>query len=216
MDDAPAAAPYTGPDRRSVERFNSASHLVGAGLSVVGLIGLVVRAWDGDALRLASLSIYGASLVLLYLASGLYHGFSPGVWRRRFRRLDHLAIYLLIAGTWTPIALLTLRAEGHALLTLIWALAGVGAIVEFATTRRAPAVALYLGMGWLAATAIRPLLATLTPGGVTWLLGGGVLYTVGALFYILDRRWPAAHGIFHVFCLGGSTSHYVAIWLYVA
>jgi hemolysin III len=199
-----------------VERFNSASHLVGAGLSAVGLAALLVRAWASEPSRLLSLGVYGASLVLLYLASGIYHGLR-GPWRARFRRLDHLAIYLLIAGTYTPIAVLALRSRlGHLLLLAIWMLAVLGAIVEFVTTRRMPSVLLYVGMGWLAASAAGELVAALSRGGMAWLLGGGILYTVGALFYLLDRRWPAAHGVFHVFVLGGSASHFVAIWLYVA
>ncbi len=201
----------------AAERFNSASHLAGALLALAALVALVWRALgSGDRTRLASLAVYGGSLLALYTASTLYHAFQGPV-KAWLRKLDHLAIYLLIAGTYTPFALLKLRDSlGLTLLVVIWSLAALGALIEFLPVTRALSVGLYLAMGWLALGVVRPMAAALDGAGLAWVLAGGLCYTLGTLFYAFDKRWPAAHGVFHVFVLAGSLSHFVAVWGWVA
>lgn len=199
------------------ERFNSASHFAGALLALAALVALVWRAaGSGDRTRLAGLAIYGGSLLALYTASTLYHALEGRV-KLFLRKLDHLAIYLLIAGTYTPFALLKLRDSlGLTLLVVIWALAALGIVIEFLPVTRALSVGLYLAMGWLALGVIRPLALALDGTGLAWVLAGGLCYTLGTVFYAFDKRWPAAHGVFHVFVLAGSVSHFVAVWGWVA
>lgn len=201
----------------AAERFNCWSHGLGALLALAGLVALLARAAGGhDGLKLASLVVYGTSLVLLYSASAGYHALQ-GRAKTVFRKLDHLAIYLLIAGSYTPFGLVTLRdSAGPALLAAVWGLALLGCLLEFWTHRPGLAVGLYLGMGWLALLAIRPLAQALAGPGMTWLVVGGLCYTLGTAFFALDRRYPAAHGVFHVLVMGGSVSHFVAVWAYVA
>lgn len=205
------------PRGRGLERFNSWSHFVGALLALAGLVALVSRALAADdRVKLLSFIVYGGSLVALYVASSLYHALD-GRPKAVFRRLDHLAIYVLIAGTYTPFALLTLRDTlGTTLLAAVWGLAGLGFALEFVSRRRALSVALYLGMGWLALTVLRPLAQALQGHGLAWIVLGGVLYTLGTMFYALGRRHPAAHGVFHVLVLAGSVSHFVAVWVCLA
>ncbi len=201
----------------AAERFNSASHFAGALLALAALVALVWRAaGSGDRTRLAGLAIYGSSLLALYTASTLYHAFEGRV-KLFLRKLDHLAIYLLIAGTYTPFALLKLRDSlGLTLLVVIWVLAALGIVIEFLPVTRALSVGLYLAMGWLALGVIRPLALALDGAGLAWVLAGGLCYTLGTVFYAFDKRWPAAHGVFHVFVLAGSVSHFVAVWGWVA
>jgi len=201
------------------ERFNGISHLVGAVLAFAGLAALVANAArQADAWKIASFSLYGATLFLLYLFSTLYHSLR-GRAKSIFRRLDHLAIYLLIAGTYTPFVLVTLRgALGWSLFGVIWGLAIVGMALEF-LPRKGPRilpVVIYLLMGWLALIALRPLMQALAPAGLAWLVAGGLFYTVGVLFYALDARLRYAHGVWHLFVLAGSISHYFAVLFYVA
>lgn len=200
-----------------VERFNAASHLAGAGLALVALVALVARAaGDGDRLKLAGFVVYGTSLVTLYAASSTYHAVE-GRLKPAFRTLDHVAITFLIAGTYTPFALVTLRGRGGlSLLAAIWALAALGTVTALVPQARRLSLALYLAMGWLALPVMGPLASALRGSGLAWVLLGGIFYTTGAAFYALDRRWPAAHGVFHVLVLAGSASHFVAIWIYVA
>jgi hemolysin III len=207
----------TVPAARRAERFNSWSHFAGALLALAALVALVARALSaGDPARLLSFAVYGASLVALYTASSLYHALQ-GRPKAVFRKLDHLAIYLLIAGTYTPFALLKLRNPlGLTLLAVVWCLAALGCVLEFVSRRRVFSVALYLGMGWLALAVVRPLAQALQGYGLTWVLAGGALYTLGTVFYALDRRFPSAHGVFHVLVLAGSASHFVAVWVYLA
>lgn len=201
------------------ERFNGVSHLVGAALALAGMVVLVVMAArQGDAWKIVSFSLYGATLFMLYGFSTLYHSLR-GRAKAVFRRFDHLAIYLLIAGTYTPFALVTLRGGwGWSLFGVIWGLAVVGMALEFLPRRgaRILPVAIYLLMGWLALIALEPLLQVLPWMGFIWLLLGGLFYTVGVLFYAFDARLRHAHGVWHLFVLGGSLSHYVAIFRYVA
>jgi hemolysin III len=201
------------------ERFNGISHLMGAMLALAGMVTLIVlSARQGDPWKIVSFSLYGASLFLLYVFSTLYHSLR-GRAKAAFRRLDRLAIYLLIAGTYTPFALVTLRGGwGWSLFGTIWGLAVVGMALEFLPRRgaRVLPVVIYLLMGWLALIALKPLLQALPTTGFVWLVLGGLLYTGGVIFYGLDEKLRHAHGVWHLFVLAGSVSHYVAIFFYVA
>ena len=201
------------------ERFNSISHLVGAVLALAGAVVLMVAASrGGDTRRIVSFSIYGATLFLLYLISTLYHGLPTGRAKHVFRVLDHQAIYLLIAGSYTPFTLVTLDGiVGWWLFGAIWGMAVLGLVLDALPLRGARVVPLiiYFVMGWLIVLAINPLLAALPRTGFIWLLTGGLLYTSGIVFYALDRRYPWMHGVWHLFVLAGSISHYVAILVYV-
>jgi hemolysin III len=201
------------------ERFNSISHLVGAALALAGAVVLVVVASrSGDAYRIVSFSVYGATLFLLYLVSTLYHGLPAGREKRVFRVLDHQAIYLLIAGSYTPFTLVSLDGiVGWWMFGAIWGMAVLGLVLDALPRRgaRVLQMIIYFVMGWLIVLAINPLLAALSCAGFIWLLSGGLFYTSGIVFYALDRRHPWMHGIWHLFVLAGSISHYVAILLYV-
>jgi len=200
------------------ERFNAISHLIGAALALIGAVVLVVMAsQNGGTRRLVAFSIYGASLFLLYLISTLYHSL-PGRSKQVFRVLDHQAIYLLIAGSYTPFTLVTLNGVvGWWMFGAIWGMAVLGLVLDALPRRGARVVpfVIYLAMGWLALLALKPLLAALPFEGFLWLLAGGICYTAGVLFYALDRRYPWMHGVWHLFVLAGSISHYVAILVYV-
>lgn len=200
------------------ERFNSISHLVGATLALAGAVVLmVVASQDGDTRRMVSFSIYGASLFLLYLISTLYHGL-PGRAKHVFRILDHQAIYLLIAGSYTPFTLVTLNGVvGWWMFGAIWGLAVLGLVLD-ALPRRGRRVlpfVIYFVMGWMVLLALDPLLAALPRTGFYWLLAGGIFYTSGIVFFALDKHYPWMHGVWHLFVLAGSVSHYVAILFYV-
>jgi len=201
------------------ERFNGISHLIGAVLALAGLVVLVVvAARQGDAWKIVSFSLYGATLFLLYGFSTLYHSLR-GRAKKIFRRLDHLAIYLLIAGTYTPFTLVTLRGVwGWSLFGVVWGLAVVGMVLEYLPRQgaRILPVVIYLGMGWLVLIALRPLLQALPWAGFVWLMAGGLFYTIGVLFYAFDGRLRYAHEVWHLFVLAGSASHYFAILYYVA
>lgn len=200
------------------ERFNAWTHLAGASLTFAGAVLLITQAVQGgDPWRVAGMSIYGATLVLLYSISALYHSLR-GRAKNILRKLDHYGIYLLIAGTYTPFCLVTLRASlGWPLLGAIWGLAMLGMMQEMRQRRgaRILSVAIYVVMGWLALVAVDQLLQALGPDGFAWLVAGGLFYTVGIVFYVIDTRMTHAHGIWHLFVLAGSTSHYIAILNYV-
>lgn len=201
------------------EKFNSITHVVGAALALAGLVVLVAEAArQGDPWKIVSFSVYGATLFMLYGASALYHSLR-GRAKVVFRKLDHLAIYMLIAGTYTPFMLVTLRGGwGWSLFGVIWGLAIFGMVLEFLPRQRTRvlSVAIYFFMGWLVLIAFGPLWAVLPLGGLVWLIAGGLFYTVGAAFYGLDGKLRHAHGIWHLFVLAGSASHYFAILCYVA
>jgi hemolysin III len=201
------------------ERFNSISHLVGAALALAGATVLVVAASRyGDTRRMVSFSIYGATLFLLYLISTLYHGLPPGRAKRVFRVLDHQAIYLLIAGSYTPFTLVVLNGiVGWWMFGAIWGMAVLGLVLDALPPRgaRVLPMVIYLVMGWLIVLALKPLLAVLPHAGFIWLLTGGLFYTSGIMFYALDHRYPWMHEVWHLFVLAGSISHYVAILFYV-
>ena len=200
------------------EVFNSVSHLIGAAAALAGTaLLLVLAAQDGDARKVVAFSVYGASLFLLYLMSTLYHGLG-GRAKAAFRVLDHQAIYLLIAGTYTPFALLTLRGEvGWWLFGAIWSMAVIGMLLDVLQRkgRRIIPLLIYLAMGWLVVLALDPLLAALPAQGMRWLVAGGIFYTSGIVFYVMDHRYHWAHGVWHLFVLAGSVSHYFAILFYV-
>ncbi len=200
------------------ERFNSISHLVGAVFALAGTVILVVVATKaGEINRIVSFSVYGATLFLLYVISTLYHGL-PGRAKNIFRIFDYQAIYLLIAGSYTPFTLVTLEgAVGWWMFGTIWTLALFGVILD-ALPRRGKRVlpyVIYIVMGWLIVVALKPLLVTLPYAGFLWLLAGGLLYSAGIVFYAFDYRFPWLHGVWHVFVLAGSVSHYIAILFYV-
>lgn len=202
------------------ERFNSITHLVGAALALVALVVLVVAgAVQGDAWKIVSFSIYGSVLLLMYVFSTLYHSIPHAGAKRVLQKFDHIAIYLLIAATYTPFALVTLRGPwGWTLFGINWGLAVFGIIQDllFPTRGRWLSLVIYVVMGWLIVIAMGPLMAALPAAGLYWLAGGGALYTIGVIFFILDERWPPAHGIWHLFVLGGSAAQYWCILRYVA
>jgi hemolysin III len=201
------------------ERFNSISHLIGAAAALAGVAGLIViAAQQGDPWKVVSFSIYGASLILLYLFSTLYHSLHHAG-KTVFQKLDHLAIYLLIAGTYTPFTLVTLRGRwGWVLFGLIWGLAVLGIVLEvfLRKGRRIVPVVIYLAMGWLIVIVLKPLLGSLTRAGFIWLLLGGLFYTLGVFFYAIGSKVNHFHGIWHLFVMAGSLCHYISIFYYVA
>jgi hemolysin III len=199
------------------ERLNSITHLVGAVLATAAAVVLVTSAaLQGDPWRITSFSIFGAMLMLLYIVSTLYHALRPPA-KDFWRRFDHSAIFLLIAGTYTPFALVSLRgALGFTMLITVWAIALHGIWRAWRRRDDRPQSALpYALMGWLGLVAVVPLIEALGNGGMFWLTLGGVLYTAGILFYVNDERWPHAHGVWHLFVLGGSASHFAAVLFFV-
>lgn len=208
------SSPYTIGE----EIANSITHGIGAVLSVAGLTLLVVlAAIYGDVWRIVSFSIYGTSLFLLYLASTLYHSIQQPKIKRVLRIFDHAAIYLLIAGTYTPFMLVSLRGPwGWSFFGIIWGLAFLGIAFKafFIGRYEKLATAAYVLMGWLCIAAFKEMLATLSPGGMAWVIAGGIVYTLGVIFYAWEKL-PYNHAIWHLFVLGGSICHFFAILLYV-
>jgi len=212
-----------GMQLRLREPVNALTHLLGAVLSVVGLVMLVMAAAQhGSARQIVAVSIFGASLVMMYGVSALYHASSRGL--GHFQRIDHVMIYVLIAGSYTPICLLVLGGRlGMALLITVWTLAALG-VFQKIVWMHAPrwlSTALYLGMGWIAVILVRPLITAGSRGFFLWLLAGGIAYSVGAVVYA--KRWPrsrgkvfGSHEIWHLFVMAGSFAHYWAILAYVA
>lgn len=200
------------------ERFNAWTHLVGAVLACIGAIWLIVVAGlQGDPWKIVSFSIYGFTLLLLYSISTLYHS-TRGRAKQVMRKLDHLSIYLLIAGSYTPFCLVTLRGPwGWTLFGIVWGLAVIGILQEIKprSEARILSIVIYAVMGWIVLVAVKPLLAALGTAGFIWLASGGVLYTVGIIFFALEDRLRHSHGIWHLFVIGGSLLHFVAIMHYV-
>lgn len=200
------------------ETINTVTHVLGAALALAGLVVLVVSAsMKGDAWRITSFSIYGGTLFLLYLASSLYHSAS-GRLKKILRVIDHQSIYLLIAGTYTPFTLVTLRGPwGWSLFGVVWGLAAFGVVLDALHRggRRIPQLVIYILMGWLIMIALGPLLRALPPWGVAWLVAGGLFYTSGVAFYVMDKRFPYFHGVWHLFVLAGSLCHYFAVLFYI-
>jgi hemolysin III len=200
------------------ELASSVIHGVGIALSIGGLALLVaVAALHGDALTVVACAVFGTSLVLLYTASTLYHSISVAAAKPALRVLDHIAIYVLIAGTYTPFTLIALPGVwGWSLFVSVWTLALAGSALELGLLKRYHklAVLLYVGMGWIGMVAFEPLSKHLEAGGTTLLLAGGLAYTLGVPFY-LWRRLPYHHALWHVFVLAGSVLHFLAVLLYV-
>jgi hemolysin III len=201
------------------ERFNSISHSAGAVLALAGGIWLIMlAAQSGDPWKIVSFSVYSASLLLLFLTSSIYHSVR-GSAKDVLRKLDHCAIYLLIAGSYTPFTLVSLRGPwGWWLFGLVWGLAVIGIVQEllFAKGARLLSLAIYLVMGWLAVAGVKPLISALSWDGFAWLAAGGLFYTVGIIFYATDHKVRHGHGVWHLFVLAGSICHYGAVLLYVA
>jgi hemolysin III len=200
------------------ETINAWTHGLGALLSLAGLVVLVILAsLRGDAWHIVSCSIYGVMLLLLFSSSTLYHSFRNERVKHVLRIIDHAAIFLLIAGTYTPFVLVNLRGGwGWSLFGVIWglALAGIVFQVFFVSRFRLLQTVIYLLMGWLVVIAVKPLLTRVALPGLLWLLAGGLSYTVGALFY-LWKKLPYHHAVWHLFVLGGAICHYFAVLFYV-
>jgi len=209
------------PTGKAVEEIlNSMTHAIGAGLSIAGLVVLLILTGrDPSPWKYVSFSIYGATQIMLYLASALLHGFAPyPKARKHFERLDHGSIYLLIAGTYTPLTLVILRGPwGWAMFGTVWALALVGLAMKMFVMKKLPLIvdALYLPMGWLIIIAIRPFFELSPPGFILWAVIGGLAYSIGFIFYAM-KNLPFAHLIWHFWVLAGSISFFMGYALYVA
>lgn len=206
-------------NRKTEELWNVVTHGTGAVLSVIALIVMVLYSvyHNGTVLHIVVSVIFGSSLVLLYSASTLYHWAWTLRWKRLMQRIDHLCIYLLIAGSYTPIALLGLKGTwGWTIFGLVWAFAIAGFIFKFSPLRKSEklSLTLYALMGWLIIIAIKPLIENLATGALFFLLGGGLCYTFGIYFYAKEKM-PYNHTIWHLFVLGGSTLHFLGVFLYL-
>ncbi|RZA34506.1 MAG: hemolysin III family protein [Lysobacteraceae bacterium] len=201
------------------ERFNSISHAVGAVLAACGgALLIVVAARSGDPWKIVSCSVYAAMLLILYLTSTLYHS-QHGAAKDVLRKMDHCAIYLLIAGSYTPFTLVTLRGTvGWTLFAVVWTLALFGILQEvwYATRTRVLSLVIYLVMGWLALVCIGPLVDAFGRAGFAWLAAGGLFYTLGIVFYATDHKLRHGHGIWHLFVMAGSSCHYTVVLFHVA
>lgn len=203
------------PQTLGEEIANSITHGAGLVLSLIALPVLVIATTArGDAWRVSAACVYGVTLILLYASSTLYHALPGARLKAVLRRCDHAAIYLLIAGTYTPFLLGPLRgAWGWSLLAVIWTLAVAGVVLKSVFGVRLPhlSTVLYVAMGWLVVIAAVPLVRSLPWSGLAWLMAGGLLYTGGVAFYVLDGRMRYAHAIWHLFVLAGSVAHFCAV-----
>ncbi|QYA27056.1 hemolysin III family protein [Gramella sp. MT6] len=200
------------------ERWNILSHGVGFGLSILALVLLILKANKlGEQEHLVSFSIFGASMVLVYAASTFYHSAKASRLRIKLNILDHAAIYILIAGTYTPYALVTLNGTtGYTILWLVWGMALIGVILKlfYAGRYQLLSTIMYVAMGWLIIFAINPLIKNLSTEGLWWLFGGGISYTIGAILF-MQNRIPYNHAIFHIFVLLGTFAHFISIYFYI-
>ena len=201
------------------ELANSITHGVATLLSLLAIPILISSALNTDNIvAVISFSIFGLSLFVLYLASTIYHALPQGRVKTLFGIFDHCAIFILIAGTYTPILLVTMAGRwGWSLFGVVWGLALCGIVFKLIYGKRYRMLsnALYLGMGWIIIIAIKPLIASMPSGGLAWLVGGGLAYTLGIVFYIADSRWHYAHTIWHLFVFTGSLCHFFAVLFYV-
>lgn len=201
------------------ESINRWSHGIGAALSLVGTIVLINQtAGKGDLYRLVSVCVYGAAMLIFYTLSTVYHCVKTPRFRHLFRILDHVSIYLMIAGSYTPFTLVTLRGRwGWILFGIVWGLGSIGALLKIFTTHRFPILGpiLYLVLGWAVLIVIKPLSLALAPLGLKLLFSGGIAYSVGVLFYLWESL-PFNHAIWHIFVLSGSTCHFLAILFCIA
>lgn len=200
---------------RIEEWLNSATHGIGALLSIIGTVALLIAAGEsGDAWKIVSFSIFGGSLILLYTASAFYHGATHPRLKTAFKTLDHCAIFLLIAGTYTPFLLVNMRGTtGWTLLAIIWTLAITGVVLKmiFRNRFKLARVGIYIAMGWLIVTASSDLVANVGEQGLFLLIAGGLAYTAGVGFYLADRV-PYMHAVWHLFVIGGSALHFGAVY----
>lgn len=199
------------------EILNAVTHGIGAALAVAALVGMLVYYYNDGVWHLTSCLVYGLSLILLYLASTLYHSFKNERLKLIFKFIDHAAIYVVIAGSYTPFALIPLRGDlGWMIFTVVWSLALAGIIFQIFCVKkfRLLGTICYLGMGWFAVVMIQPLLHRLPIDAIYWLIAGGLFYTVGAVFYLF-KKIPFNHAIWHLFVLVGSAAHFVAIFKFV-
>jgi hemolysin III len=199
------------------EIANAISHGLGFLLAVASLPILVWQAArHGTALNVVAVSVFAGTMILLYLVSALYHALPPGRAKVWLNRLDHAAIYLFIAGSYTPFVLGVLRGGwGWTLFTIVWSAAALGVTIKLLDRLKHPFVstALYVAMGWVVLLAIRPLIERVAPAGLAWLVAGGLSYTLGAVVFLLDSRVRYAHFVWHLFVLGGSVCHFfAALW----
>jgi len=200
------------------EKMNVISHAFGLFFSVVALVLLVIRASnDGTVWHIVSFSIFGFSLILLYAASTFYHSAKTPIVRKRLNIFDHASIYILIAGTYTPFALVTLNGTmGWVIFGITWGIAITGVVLKLYFTGRYDKISTiaYVLMGWIIVIAIEPLLNNLSEEGLSWLLAGGISYTIGAILYSM-KKLKFNHAIFHLFVLLGSFCHFISIFFYV-
>lgn len=203
------------------ERFNAYSHLAGAVLAITGMVLLLIKAVGTlDIYKVVSAAAYGTCLIVLYVGSTIYHSVPQPKAKAVLQKIDHCAIYLLIAGSYTPFTLVTLQgAWGWSLFGVSWGLALFGIIQELTISRRSEkrllSLILYVLMGWLVLVAIYPLVKTLPPEGMFWLVLGGLLYSAGIYWFINDTKIKHGHGIWHLFVLGGSLAQFVCVYFYV-
>jgi hemolysin III len=200
------------------EIWHAVSHGIGLALSIAGLVVLVIYSVErGSALAVVSSAIFGATLIILYGSSTLYHALTHERLKQRFRQFDHASIYILIAGSYTPVTLLALGgAWGWSIFAAVWAIAIPGVYLEFAHPGRFKklTLGLYVLMGWMIVIATKPLLDSMEPGGLWLLLAGGLAYTVGIIFYVW-KRLPFNHTVWHFFVLAGSILHFFMVLLYI-
>lgn len=197
------------------ERFNSISHLVGLFLAVAGVsVLLTLVSLTGDPWKIVSSAVFGAAMIFLYGFSTLYHSIK-GPSKIFFQHLDYIAIYIMIAATYTPFTLVSLRQEsGWLIFGIIWGLAIFGIVQEIIrkpSPQRKLSLTIYLLMGWLIVSVVKNLYSSLTLFSLVFLVLGGLFYTFGVIFFVNDTKWKHAHGIWHLFVLAGSTSHYICI-----
>jgi hemolysin III len=205
--------------------ISALTHLIGAVLSCVAVVFLVLKAVQiGTVVHVVTFAVFGASLVLLYSASTIYHIIDkPEAMRRIYKRIDHMMIFVLIAGTYTPITLISLHGKlGTTMFAVIWAIAIMGIIMKalWIDAPRWLGTGLYILMGWLVVVAIYPLFKSMPTEGFRWLVAGGIIYTIGGIIYALkwplkNNKWFGFHELFHLFILGGSMCHYILIIGYV-
>ncbi len=200
------------------EKINAITHGIGTFFAVIALVVLIIRAYiDGGTWQMVAAVVYGISLVLLYLASTLYHSFTRKRVKDILKFFDHAAIYILIAGNYTPFTLIPLHGTlGWSIFGIVWGLALVGIIFQvfFVKRFRFLSTLCYLLMGWMAVLMVKPLLAVLPVAAIYWLVAGGILYTIGTVFY-LDRKIPYNHAVWHLFVIGGSVTHFITVFKYV-
>jgi hemolysin III len=194
------------------ERLNTCTHLFGLVLAILGVPLMLAKTLPGgDVGKIAGALVFALSCVAMYGASTFFHG-TCGRAKLRWQRVDHCAIYLLIAGSYTPFALVTLQGTwGWMLLAAVWGAASIGIWRELRSTAATPSLALYIGMGWVGVAAAVPLVVKIQSGGLVWLMVGAALYTAGTIFYVNRAGYRHAHGLWHLFVLGGTVSHYAAI-----